>query len=158
MIRALALACLALAAAAAPAAAQETVTVTVPVAVGFQVTDVSVSTPGSPAPTIVSYSDAQLVAGNALRISVKAESADFTPPSGTAIPASKVSWSASNAQGGAGSGGTLSDTTWGQVFQSAASPSSGGVDLTWTIAAPGAGIRAGSHHLTVRWKLESVIP
>ena len=34
----------------------------------------------------------------------------------------------------------------------------GHVDLAWSLAAPGSGIRAGIHQLTIRWKLEVVTP
>jgi hypothetical protein len=143
---------------AGPGTAQEVANVNVPASLSFQVADVGASSTGAPLPTAVSYSAAQLVSGNVLRISVKAESAELTPPSGAGIPVSKVSWTASNAQGGVGSSGTLSDTTWGQVFESGLVPIAGGVDLTWTLAGPGAEIRAGSHQLTLRWKFESVVP
>jgi hypothetical protein len=139
-----------------PGAAQEVVDVNAPGSLSFQVSDVGSSTAGTP--TTVSYTGAVLVPGRVLRISVKADSAVLTPPSGAAIPVSNISWTASNAQGGVGSAGTLSDTTWGQVFESSPSPIAGGVDLTWTLAAPGAGIRAGTHQLTLRWKFESVVP
>jgi len=35
---------------------------------------------------------------------------------------------------------------------------SGRVDLGWPLAAPGSGIRAGTHQLTIRWKVESITP
>jgi hypothetical protein len=54
--------------------------------------------------------------------------------------------------------GTLSATSYTLVFQSNPSPSSGHADLEWTLAAPGGGVRAGLHQLTVRWKLESIMP
>jgi hypothetical protein len=44
------------------------------------------------------------------------------------------------------------------VFQSDPARTSGHVDLAWTLAAPGSGIRAGTHQLTIRWKLESITP
>ena len=50
--------------------------------VAFQVDNVNLSTTGSPDPSFASFSDAALSAGNALRISVKADAIDFTPPSG----------------------------------------------------------------------------
>jgi hypothetical protein len=41
-------------------------------------------------------------------------------------------------------------------LQSDPARTSGHVDLGWTLAAPGSGIRAGNHHLTIRWKVESI--
>jgi len=35
-------------------------------------------------------------------------------------------------------------------------PISGRVDITWKLAPPPAGIRAGSHTLSITWKLESL--
>ena len=35
---------------------------------------------------------------------------------------------------------------------------SGHVDLAWSLAALGSGIRAGNHQLTIRWKVESIAP
>jgi hypothetical protein len=148
----------ALAATVASATAQETVSIAVPPAVGFSVTDVSASTPGSPSPATISFSNASLNSGKSLRISVQADASAFTPPSGSSIPASKVSWTTLGAAGGVGMNGTLSATSYTLVFQSNPSPSSGHADLEWTLAAPGGGVRAGLHQLTVRWKLESIMP
>ncbi|MEI6512816.1 MAG: hypothetical protein WCO51_06025 [bacterium] len=138
--------------------AVETVDLTVPGFVTFYVWDVNSLTIGSPDPCVLSFENASLTSGNALRISVTAESADFTPPSGTAIPASKVYWTTSNAAGGNGSNGTLSDTLYTQIFQSIADPTTGSLDITFKLSAPGASIRAGNHTLTMRWKAESITP
>lgn len=140
------------------AAAQETVRITVPSAVSFAVTDVSRSTTGVPSTARISFSDAILIPGRALRVSLKADAAAFTPPSGSSIPASNVSWTTAGANGGTGSNGTLSTSSYVLVFQSAPVTLSGYVDLGWTLAAPGSGIRAGSHQLTIRWKVESITP
>ena len=92
-----------------------------------------------------------------LRISIKADSSTFTPPSPSLeIPAANVRWTTSNASGGSGANGTVSSSAWGQLFQSALLATSGGVDVTWTLGAPGGGIRAGSHTLTIRYKLEAI--
>ena len=139
-------------------AGAESVNVSLPASVSFFVANVSASTTGSPDPTAISFDSADLVLGNRLRISVQADAADFTPPAGTAIPASKVSWTTSGAVGGTGSNGTLSSSSYSQVYQSNPSPSFGSVNVVWDLAAPGSGIRAGDHTLTVRWKLESVAP
>jgi hypothetical protein len=143
---------------AGSAAAQETVNVVVPSAVSFSVTDVTQSTSGGPSPTTVSFSNANLRPGRALRVSVQAGGAAFTPPSGLGIPTSKVSWTTVGASGGTGVNGTLSSSSYALVFQSDPARTSGHIDLAWTLAAPGSGIRAGSHQLTIRWKLESITP
>ncbi len=149
---------IALAAAAVPAGAQETVAISVPLAVSFPVTDVSRSTSGAPHVTTISFSNASLSPGRALRISVQPDAAAFTPPSGTSIPASNVSWSNLGANGGIGMNGTLSSSSYALVFQSDPARTSGHIDLGWTLAAPGGGIRAGNHQLTIRWKVESITP
>lgn len=140
------------------ARAQETVEVSFPGWIAFDVFDVSRSTTGSPDPARVEFSTANLLPGNVLRIGVRAEASTFTPPSGNAIPASYVSWSPGGAIGGVGASGTLDASAYGLVFQSSSGAASGWVDLTWTLAAPGAGIRAGNHQLTIRWKVESIVP
>jgi hypothetical protein len=137
--------------------AAETVRITIPAAVGFAVTNVGVATPGNPSATTVSFSALTLNSGRELRISVKADS-NFVPPSGTAIPASKVSWTTASAVNGLGSSGTLSTSAYGQLFQTSGNKKTGAVNVTWTLAAPGVPLRAGNHVLTVRWKLESIVP
>lgn len=143
----------------APATAQETVQIAVPPAIYFVVTDVTSTTGGGPNPATISFSNADLGPGKALRISVQADAAAFTPPaSGASIPASHVSWTSGGAAGGIGMNGTLSSSSFGLVFQSDPAQTSGHVDLAWTLAAPGSSVRAGDHQLTVRWKLESISP
>ncbi len=151
----------ALAAAVVSAGAQETVTISVPMAVSFPVIDVSRSTSGAPNVTTVSFSNANLSFGKALRVSVQADAAAFTPPSGSSMPASNVSWNSLAESGGIGSDGALGSSSFALVFQS--NPlmepgTSGSIDLEWTLAAPGSGIRAGNHQLTIRWKVESITP
>jgi hypothetical protein len=91
-------------------------------------------------------------------LSVQADGAGFTPPSGPSIPASKVSWTNLGAGGGTGSNGTLGSSFYTLVFQSDPARTSGHVDLRWTLAAPGSGIHGGIHQLTIRWKVESIAP
>ena len=134
--------------------APETVTISIPAAVGFAVTNVGVTTAGSPASGAVTFLGLSVAGGHVLRISVKADS-NFVPPSGTAIPASKVSWTTSGATNGTGSNGTLSTSTYGQLFQSSNGKKAGTVNVSWSLAAPGTPLRAGVHTLVVRWKLES---
>jgi hypothetical protein len=135
----------------------ESVKITLPASVAFAVTNVSVATTGSPNPTPVSFSVLSVTAGHALRISVKAD-ADFTPPSGTAIPASNVSWTTSAPSNGVGSNGTLSNAAYVQLFQNTLGKNNGGVSVAWTLAAPGTPLRAGNHLLTLRWKVEAITP
>lgn len=148
----------ALGAAVVSAGAQETVSIAVPPAVSFSVTDVTRSTTGVPDPTRISFSMAALLPGKSLRVSVQADAANFTPPSGAGIPVAKVSWTISGASGGTGWNGALSSSSYALVFQSDPITVSGYVDLAWTLAAPGSGIRAGVHLLTVRWRVESITP
>ncbi len=133
----------------------DTVKVTVPTSLAFAVHNVTASTTGSPNPLTMSFSSLSVLAGHSLRVSLKAD-ADFTPPSGAAIPASNLSWTISSATNGAGSAGTLSKTVYTQAYQSTVGKTTGSVGLQWILAAPGTGIRAGVHTLTLRWKFESV--
>jgi hypothetical protein len=149
---------LALAAAVLSAEAQETVTISVPLAVSFPVTDVSRSTSGTPNVTTISFSNANLGPGRALRVSVQPDASAFTPPSGSSIPVSNVSWINLGASGGIGWNGTLNASSYALVFQSNPATPSGHIDLEWTMAAPMSGIRAGNHQLTIRWKIESITP
>jgi hypothetical protein len=140
------------------AGAQETVSISVPMAVSFEVADVSRGTSGSPQLTTISLSNVALSPGRALRVSVQADSAAFTPPGGASIPASRVSWNNLGANGGVGLNGTLGSSFFALVFQGDPAMTSGRIDLGWTLAAPGSGIRAGTHQLTIRWKVESITP
>ena len=137
-----------------PAAQSNSVRITIPAAVGFAVTNVFVATTGTPNPQTVSFTSLVVGTGQVLRISVKADS-DFVPPSGTAIPASRVSWTTTAATNGTGSSGTLSTTIYRQVFQSQNNRTTGSIGVRWTLAAPGTPLRAGNHRLTVRWRLEA---
>jgi hypothetical protein len=136
--------------------AAETVTTTIPAAVSFSITDVTATTVGSPNPFTVSYTGSALVAGHALYISVRANAANFTTPgAGTAIPCGNVSWTITGALRGTGSAGTLS-TTYALVYTSMVNPTNGNVQIHWLLAPPPAGICAGSHSLSMTWKLESM--
>jgi hypothetical protein len=139
--------------------AADTVRITIPASVTFTVNNISASTTGTPASFTVSFDTAKLKHTDALRISVKANAADFTPPSGaTKIPASNVTWTTGSAVGGTGSSGTLSFSQYSQVYQSNVDPSSGSVQITWRLTGAPAGIRSGSHTLSLTWKLEAVTP
>lgn len=138
--------------------AQQVVLISLPASVGFNVTDVGQPASGNPDPTTISFTIVNLALFHVLRVSVKAD-ADFVPPSGAAIPASRVSWTTSNASQATGSSGTMSTAAFAEVFETGSGVvGAGSVDVHWTLAAPGPSIRAGAHVATVRWRLESVVP
>jgi hypothetical protein len=158
LARTLALAAIAVAAARTNAAAQQVVLISLPASVGFAVTDVGQPTIGGPDPTTVSFTIVNLALFHVLRVSVKAD-ADFVPPGGAAIPASRVSWTTSNASQATGRNGTMSTAAFTEVFETGSGVvGAGGIDVHWTLATPGASIRAGTHVATIRWRLESVVP
>ena len=138
--------------------AQETVIIVLPANVSFDVVDVNEETEANS--VALSYTEASLNSGNYLKISIKANTANFTRPSsaGDYIAASSVSWTTSNAQGGSGVNGTLSSVTYNVVYESIVNPTSGSLSIIWRLAAPGAGIRAGDHTLNGTWKIESLTP
>ena len=89
---------------------------------------------------------------------MQADSSTFSGPGTTHIAASKVSWTAS-ASSGTASNGTLAAGAYTVVYVSPTklkATSSGTITLNWTLAAiAAAGLRSGTHTLTVRWKFES---
>jgi|KBSSwiStaDraftv2_1062776.scaffolds.fasta_scaffold76593_4 hypothetical protein len=148
-----------IASAARPAWAQHTATVSVPAGVTFSVADVGASTAGSPSATQITWSTAVgFTTSEKLRVSVQAASTTFSGPGTTRIAASKVSWTAS-ASSGNPSNGTLAASAYTQVYVSPNKllpTSSGTITLNWTLAAiAAAGLRSGTHTLTVRWKFEA---
>jgi hypothetical protein len=132
------------------------VTITIPASVSFSVTDVSAATVGSPNPFHISFNTLVMLPTNTFRISVQANAANFTSAIGSTIPASNLSWKTSNAVNGTGVNGTLSAGAFNQVYASNTLVLSGSVDLKWTLAAPGSGVKAVSHSLTITWKLEAL--
>lgn len=135
----------------------QTADVMVPAGVSFNVFDVAVSTVSSPSTVIVSYQNGTLQNNQALKISVVADTANLTPPSGTgAILASNISWTTSNAVGGTGYNGALSAAAYTPVYLGVNRGNSGSVQLSFTLAPPGASIYAGVHGLVLRWKFEIV--
>jgi hypothetical protein len=147
------------AAAARPALAQHTAIVSVPTGVTFSVVDVSASTSGSPSSTQITWSTTiGFTTSERLKVSVQPDTSTFSGPGTTHIAASKVSWMAS-ASSGTTSNGTLASGVYTQVFASPnklKSTSSGTITLNWTLAAiAAAGLRSGTHTLTVRWRFEA---
>jgi hypothetical protein len=139
------------------ATAQESVNITLPTAITFIASTTGAVT-GTPSPTTITFDSAVLSPGRALRISVIADSASFTGPDGPSFPSSKVSWTVSNASGGSATAGTLSASSYTQIFQSDVLTLSGGFDVDWTLASVAGVQRGGSHTVTLRWKLEAVYP
>jgi hypothetical protein len=140
---------------ASTAAFAESVNITLPSTVAFNVTNVTLNTGGGT--SAISYTSASLTLTHRLRIRIRADAAQFTPPAGAStIPAANVSWTTSGASGGTGYSGTLTAASFTRVFLSNPSPTTGSVNVTWTLSAPGASIRAGSHRLTAHWRVESV--
>lgn len=135
-------------------AAPDTVSITLPASIGFIVTNLNGKTAGT-GPARVSFSSAVLKPNRAVSVSVKADG-DFVPPSGAAIPASSLSWTTSNATNGAASNGTVSKTVYTQLFLANDNAISGGVDITWMLGPITVVPRAGTHSLTLRWRIEAV--
>ncbi|MEQ1727613.1 MAG: hypothetical protein ABL982_04455 [Vicinamibacterales bacterium] len=131
-------------------------TIAIPAGVSFNVVNPAVSTTGNPNPFRVTITNGSVRAGDRIYVSVKAETVNFSGPGTTRIPASKVSWTATAVSGGTASAGTLSSTAYSQVYRTRTNPGAGAVDMTWRLAAPAAaGLRAGTHSLTVRWRVEA---
>lgn len=137
----------------------QTLAVTVPPGVSFNVIDVSASTSGVPNLVTVAYSNPLTFQNSQqLRISVRADSTTFTGPGTTHPAAASVSWTATSSSGTA-TNGTLSSVSYSEVYRSPTKlkPSNtGSASLHWTLAPiAAAGLRAGTHTLTVRWKFEA---
>ena len=143
---------------AAPLSAQpRSVTITIPAGVSFTVNNISTSTPGVPGSMNISFTNTvNFKKNDSFNISVKADTASFSGPPGTTnpIPASAVAWTAATTYGVA-VGGTLSSSAYSHVYASPNDPLTGDVTLHWTLGPlTAAGLRAGTHTLTVRWRLE----
>lgn len=142
------------------ATVSEQANVSVPATVTFTVTDVSSSTVASDA--TVSATTIVLTDGNALKISLKGDAADFTPPTGgtNTWAVGDVSWDTgatwTGITGGAGTAGTLA-TAYGTVATSDANVTAlSTTSLTFTLAADATVDRAGDHTLAATWKFESL--
>lgn len=140
--------------AAAPPQSGGTVRVDVPTVLVFQVTNVT--QPSVVSGFRVSYNQAKLGSGLVLRISVKAEGT--LTIGGVSIPSSNITWTATQPTNGIGMNGTLSAAVYTPVYESKVNPSSGRVDLTWSLTLPPGITTAGSGQITLRWKLEASQP
>jgi len=137
------------------AARAQTATISMPAGVSFAVSNVTQSVTGSPGPFRIVFSTKSITGNNNFYVSVKADTATFAGPGTTRIPAAKVSWTATPIGGGTGSPGTLSSAAYSQVYVTG-NNKSGAIDMTWTLASiAAAGLRAGTHTLTVRYRLEA---
>lgn len=136
-----------------------TVRVEVPPVLSFEVTN---ATPGTivlavPVPFRVTFSQASLPGGQALRISVKADGT-LILPGGTSVPISNLAWTTSQAVNGVGVNGALSENTFNPVYESRAGARAGRVDLSWSLSVPAGITRAGTGQVMLRWKFEHVTP
>lgn len=143
---------------ASPAAqpGTSTVRITVPPMVLVQIDDVTGATASSSAMR-VSFNQARLQPGQALRISVKADAA-LTLPGGVPVPAGSITWTTSQVSNGVGINGTLSTGAYTPVYESVPDVRTGRVDLTWAIALPPGLVRAGTAQMVLRWKVEEFNP
>jgi len=134
-----------------------TATLHVPSALSFFVLDLRVATSSSPSQVTVGFSDATVAFDESIRISVAADDSTFTPPGGgAAIPASGLSWTTHSPSSGLGWPGTLSSGSFQTVFESSPGATAASVDLAWTLAPLPAGVAAGDHGLTVRYRFEAL--
>jgi hypothetical protein len=147
-----------LAIAGAPGAAgAQTVKVTVPAGVSFNVIDAASSTNGTSGTTL-SWSNPQGFNNpDHLRVLIRAATANFAGPGSTHPAASKVSWT-TTASSGTPSNGTMSSAAFTVVWLSATklkNVDSGTISQTWTLAPIyAAGLRSGTHTLSVTWRFE----
>jgi hypothetical protein len=136
----------------------EQATCTVPTTVHFVVSNVAASTDASL--QSVTCSDVLLNDGKALKISLKANAAAFTPPTGGTVTwsAGDVTWDGPAWTGitGGGTSGTLSTSFSAVATSDANAPTVSTASLKFTLAAKATVDRAGSHTLAATWKFESI--
>jgi hypothetical protein len=133
--------------------------VSVPSGVAFSVLHVNTSTDSTN--QSVSASSLVLEPGHALKISLQANAASFTKPTGGTITwsASDVSWNAPAWTGGTGATGTLSNTSYNAVATSTANAVAVSTTaLKFTLAAKPTVDRSGDHTLVCTWKFEAIVP
>ena len=143
---------------ASPAAqpGASSVRITVPPMVLIQIDDVTAATVSSGAMR-VSFNQARLQPGQALRISVKADST-LTLPGNVPVAAASMTWATSQVSNGVGINGALSTGVYTPVYESVPDVRTGRVDLTWSIALPPGLVRAGTAQMVLRWKVEAFNP
>jgi len=138
-------------------AQEESARVSVPAFILFEVHDPRATTAAATGETTITFEDAVLAPGRALRLSVKADG-DLTRSDGRAAPAGTISWRTSGASNGVGVNGTISKTGYTQVFRSNPSVRSGSISVTWSITLSGESLRAGTHQVALRWRVDTVVP
>jgi hypothetical protein len=135
----------------------ESVRITAPPLLTFDVADVDVVTYASGGVFTVSFDQAVLRQGRAVRISVRGEG-DLTPPAGAPVVVTSLSWTTSSASNGVGVNGTLSKSQYRTVFESLPGASAGRVDVTWSLDLGNRNVRAGTHTGLLRWRIETFLP
>ena len=141
-------------------AVMDKVDINLPTTITFSVNNVLAVTTDSFAPIPITYTNGNLHDSAHLRISVMANAPTCTPPDGgPRIPAGRFTWMATDAMGGVGYSGTLAASDYTIVFQSipwSHTALSGSVNLTWKMAPPPTGVRAGTHTISLTWKVEAI--
>lgn len=138
------------------ATVSEQATISVPAGITFTVTDATA--PTTAASGTISCTNVVLANLKTLKISLQANAAAFTPPTGGSVTwsAGDVSWNAGSwGTGPTGTAATLSNSAYATVVTTAANAASVTGSCTFTLA-PKAIDRAGSHTLAMTWKVESL--
>jgi hypothetical protein len=140
------------------ATVSEQARVSVPAGVSFAVADIGTVTPAAAAAVTID----QIVLATPtkqLQISVQASAASFTPPvvSAPTWAATDVSWNAAAWTQATGSAGTLSSSSYNTVATCSAGVSDcSTTQLVFTLGANPAIANAGTHTLSITWKIESI--
>jgi hypothetical protein len=132
--------------------------VAVPASVTFTVGNTALSTAASAASITIDHI-VLATATKQLKISVQADAANFTPPTGgaTTWAATDVTWNAASWTSATGSSGTLSNSAFNTVATCTANASSCSTTaLVFTLGAKAAVQAAGSHTLSITWKVGSI--
>jgi len=132
--------------------------VTFPAAVSFAVAEVTSATSANAASVTIS-NIVLATATKQVKISLQADSANFTPPVAGAASwsAGDVSWAAGSWTNATGASGTLSASAYNAVATCAAdAPACSTTGLVLTLGAKPAVQRSGTHTLIVRWKVEAI--
>jgi hypothetical protein len=137
-------------------ATAQNVTITLPTTNTFNVQNVQLSTGATR--TTITWSSSGSFSGTHFRISVKADTANFTAPATgrTAIPATDVSWTIVSATNGTGINGTMNSSAYTVLYNAGNGKKSGTVVVDWNLAAPGTNHRSGNHQLSLHWRLDAV--
>lgn len=131
--------------------------VSVPAGVTFDVLDIALATTANPA-SITITNLVTPTAASQLRISLQADTANFTPPSaGTTWNASDVTWAAATWTNATGAVGTLSSSAFNVVANCNANASACNTSgLVFALAAKTSVNRSGNHTIVVRWRFQAI--